>query len=73
MAIDTAARRRNVGRMLSVTPVMGLAPSSGLSTDDRVNAGRAYIGLSYTGEQPPEPEPDARRRSGPRRKAGVGS
>lgn len=47
MAIDTAAKRRNVSRMM-LSCIMGLAPSSGLDTDDRVNAARAYIGLDYT-------------------------
>ena len=47
MAIDTAAKRRNVSRMMN-SLFMGLAPSAGLDTDDRVNAARAYIGFVYT-------------------------
>ena len=47
MAIDTAAKRRNVSRMMQ-NLFMGLAPSAGLDTDDRVNAARAYIGFVYT-------------------------
>jgi hypothetical protein len=74
MAIDTAARRRNVNRMTRTSGMMGLAPSAGLNTADRVNAGRAYIGLTYQGEAPPEPEPDPAGggRVGPRRKSGIG-
>ncbi|MEO7778502.1 MAG: hypothetical protein ABIY63_13300 [Fibrobacteria bacterium] len=77
MAIDTAAKRRNVNRILHVTCVMGLSPSSGLDTADRVNAGRAYIGISY-GAAPPNPDPPvtpppvAMGGAGPRRKLGVG-
>ena len=70
--IDSAAKRRNVGRLLT-SSVMGLSPSSGMSDDDRVNAGRAYIGLDYQEEAPPEPEPEATGgRVGPRRKTGLG-
>lgn len=47
MAIDTAAKRRNVSRMM-LSCIMGLSPSNGLDTDDRVNAARAYIGFDYT-------------------------
>jgi len=47
MAIDTAAKRRNVSRMM-LSCIIGLSPSSGLDTDDRVNAARAYIGLVYS-------------------------
>ncbi len=75
MAIDTAARRRNVNRMTRTCGMMGLSPSLGLNTADRVNAGRAYIGLSYQEEAPPEPEPEPEGtggRQGPRRKAGIG-
>lgn len=53
MAIDTAAKRRNVSRMM-LTCIMGLSPSNGLDTDDRVNAARAYIGFDYTSATPAE-------------------
>lgn len=73
MAIDTAAKRRNVSRMMQCSCVMGLSPSSGIDTDDRVNASRQYIGFAYSGELPPEPEPEAEGgRNGPRRKMGIG-
>jgi len=47
MAIDTAAKRRNVSRMMLLSCIIGLSPSNGVDTDDRVNAARAYIGLDY--------------------------
>lgn len=72
MAIDTAARRRNVSRMMQYSCVMGLSPSSGLDTADRVNASRQYIGITYSGELPPEPEPETGEGMGPRRKMGIG-
>lgn len=47
MAIDTAAKRRNVGRLL--TPVLALAitPSGTIDDDQRYNIGWVYIGLDY--------------------------
>lgn len=72
MAIDTAARRRNVSRMMQCSCVMGLSPSSGLDTADRVNASRQYIGITYSEDLPPEPEPDTSGGNGPRRKTGIG-
>jgi hypothetical protein len=48
MAIDSADKRRNVSRMM-LHAVMGLSPSAGVDTADRVNAARAYVGFSYTG------------------------
>lgn len=75
MAIDTAAKRRNVNRMARISCMMGQAPSAGLNLADRVNAGRGYIGITYQGDAPPEPEPDPESGSGgmgPRRKAGIG-
>lgn len=47
MAIDTAAKRRNVGRLL--TPVLALAitPSGTVDDSQRFNVGWAYIGLDY--------------------------
>jgi hypothetical protein len=71
MAIDTAAKRRNVSRMMQVSAMIGLSPSSGLDTADRVNAARAYIGIDYQDEAPPEPEPESNG-SGSRRKMGIG-
>jgi hypothetical protein len=53
VAIDTAAKRRNVNRMMRAGSMMGLAPSLGVDTADRVNAGRAYIGLTYQATPPP--------------------
>ncbi len=72
MAIDTAAKRRNVSRKMRASSMMGLSPSAGLDLADRVNAGRGYIGLTYSGELPPEPEPVTGGKSGPRRKTGIG-
>ena len=72
MAIDTAARRRNVSRMMHVSCAIGLSPSSGLDTADRVNASRQYIGITYSGELPPEPEPTTSSGKGPRGKMGIG-
>jgi hypothetical protein len=51
MAIDTAEKRRNVNRMMN-SLFMGLSPSAGLDTDDRVNAARAYIGFVYVPAPP---------------------
>lgn len=72
MAIDTEAKRRNVSRMMQCSCIMGLSPSSGMDTDDRVNASRHYIGITYSGDLPPEPEPDTNRRDNKRRRMGVG-
>jgi hypothetical protein len=48
MAIDSAAKRRNVGRLLSPVLFIGLTPSGTIYTAQRVNTGRAYIGLTYS-------------------------
>ena len=72
MAIDTAAKRRNVSRMMQVSCVMGLSPSSGLDTADRVNASRQYIGITYSGDLPPDPEPETSSGMNSRRKTGIG-
>ncbi len=77
MAIDTAAKRRNANRMMRVSCLMGLAPSSGLDTADRINVGRAYIGFTYGADPGPGPGPDPQPQSGsgqmgPRRKTGIG-
>lgn len=72
MAIDTAARRRNVSRMMQCSCVMGLTPSSGLDTADRVNASRQYIAFTYSGDLPPDPEPTTGGGKGPRGKMGIG-
>lgn len=72
MAIDTAAKRRNVARKVQASSLMGLTPSAGLDTADRINAGRGYIGLTYAGSLPPEPEPEAGGgNSNSRRKTGI--
>lgn len=47
MAIDTAAKRRNVGRLLSPTLFIGLGPNGSVDTNQRVNAGLGYVGLEY--------------------------
>ena len=47
MAIDTAAKRRNVGRMLTPCLFLGLAPIGTVDTAQRVNAGLGYIGIEY--------------------------
>jgi hypothetical protein len=51
MAIDSADKRRNVSRMM-LHAVMGLSPSAGVDTADRVNAARAYVGFSYVPAPP---------------------
>jgi hypothetical protein len=48
MAIDSAAKRRNVGRLLSPSLFLGLAASGVVGTQQRVNLGRGYIGFSYS-------------------------
>lgn len=47
MAIDSAAKRRNAGRLLSPVLFVGLTPSGTIDTAQRVNTGRGYIGISY--------------------------
>jgi hypothetical protein len=48
MAIDTADKRRNVLNIATSFLYLGLAPSSGIDTDDRENLSEVYIGFSYT-------------------------
>lgn len=71
MAIDTAARRRNVSRMMLRPLMIGLSPSSGMDTADRVNAASLYIGITYSEDEIPE-EVALETKNSIRRKSGLG-
>lgn len=47
MAIDTAAKRRNVTRITLMPLLISIASGSGVNNDDRENASRSYIGFDY--------------------------
>lgn len=48
MAIDTAAKRRNVLNIATSFLFLGLAPSSGVDAADRENLSEVYIGFTYS-------------------------
>lgn len=47
MAIDTQQRRRNTCRMAMKFIPIGLVDGAGISTSDRANLNRVYIGYNY--------------------------
>ena len=48
MAIDTQNRRRNVMNIAVPFLYLGLLPTLGVDTEDRVNLSEAYIGFTYS-------------------------
>lgn len=48
MAIDTANKRRNVMNIATPFLYLGLLPTLGVDTNDRVNLSEVYIGFEYS-------------------------